>query len=81
VAVIWDAESGEHVVVEVGDALRSGQANVLRIERRRVVLSENGALRELVMDEESEYRPPRRPSRRARRSTSGARARGRRARR
>jgi type II secretory pathway component PulC len=81
VAAIWDAESGEGVVVEVGDALRNGQANVLRIKRRRVVLSENGALRELVVDEDSEYRPPRRPSRRARRSTSGARARGRRARR
>jgi type II secretory pathway component PulC len=81
VAVIWDAESGEHVVVEVGDALRNGQANVLRIERRRVVLSENGALRELVMDEDSEYRPPRRPSRRARRSAPDARARSRRARR
>jgi type II secretory pathway component PulC len=80
-AAIWDAESREHVVVGVGDGLRNGQANVLRIERRRVVLSENGGLRELVVDEGSEYRPPRRPSRRTHRSASDARARRRRARR
>lgn len=80
-AAIWDADNREHVVAGVGDALRNGQASVLRIERRRVVLSENGGLRELVFDEDSEYRPPRRPSRRARRSASEARARSRRARR
>jgi hypothetical protein len=80
-AAIWDADSREHVVVGVGDALRNGQAKLLRIERRRVVLSENEGLRELIVDEDSEYRPPRRASRPARRSTSGARARSRRVRR
>lgn len=70
-AAIWDAESRERLVVEPGDEVRDGAATVLRIERKRLLLSEDGAVRELVFDEDSSYRPPVRP----RRPTPSARAR------
>jgi general secretion pathway protein C len=66
------------VVVGVGDQIRSN-ASVTRIERRRIVLSENGAPRELALDEQQEegnrrvarpppQRVPRNPARQPRRA-------------
>jgi hypothetical protein len=84
-AAIWDAENRERLVVEPGDEVREGAAKVLRIERKRLLLSEDGVVRELVFDEDSNYRPPSHPGRsrsqvrgRSRRSKAGARARRRR---
>lgn len=73
-ATLKDREKNETLVVGVGDQLR-GQALVLRIERRRVVLQENGVPRELTLEEEASGQkgasrartarraPPRRPAR------------------
>lgn len=79
-AAVWDAESRESLVVKPGDEVVNGQATVLRIERKRILLSENGAIRELVLDDDGEYRPPRRPAPRRKARTSSRRA-GRRGRR
>lgn len=63
-AAIWNAESRRHLVVKRGDEVgNGGRATVLRIERGRILLSEGGAVRELVFDEDGQYRPPQRPSR------------------
>lgn len=50
-AAIHDQQTGEDMVVHANDEVKN-QAVVLRIERRRIVLSENGAPRELALDEE-----------------------------
>jgi hypothetical protein len=60
-AAVWNAESRESLVVTPGNEIGDGLATVLRIERERVLLSENGAIRELVLGEDGEYRPPKRP--------------------
>jgi len=60
-AAVEDEDERRTVVVRVGDAIQG--ASVQRIERRRIVLSENGVLRELVLDEQtvaSRPEPPRR---------------------
>ncbi len=71
-ATIQDDEARKALVLRVGDPLK-GRAEVLRIERRRVVLLENGKPRELVLDEE-DSRPAvaRRPARRPARSNRAA---------
>ena len=48
-AAVEDRDKRETLVVGVGDSL-AGKAIVVRIERRRVVLNENGAPRELTLD-------------------------------
>ena len=73
-AAIEDESSRRTVVVRVDDEVK-GKAKVTRIERKRVVLLENGVLRELVLSEKkkrskdsSARKKPKRPSRpRARR--------------
>ncbi len=50
-AIVEDLESGESTVVRVGGDLCKGKATVLLIERKRVVLTENGTTRELTFDE------------------------------
>ncbi|MDJ0850237.1 MAG: type II secretion system protein GspC [Myxococcota bacterium] len=50
-ASIEDQEARTHVVVAVGDSIKG--AEVMRIERKRVVISENGVLRELTFDDDS----------------------------
>ena len=50
-AAIEERDTHENRVVKVNDELRPG-VNVLRIERRRVVLMENGSPRELVLAED-----------------------------
>lgn len=67
-AAIEQTGKRETFVVGVGDGVADGKATVVRIERRRVVLSENGALRELTLDDDTNRparvaRAPRRPSR------------------
>lgn len=59
----------EILVVGIGEQVVDGRATVVRIQRRRVVLSENGALRELTLDEEQKGPALRRPARTARRGT------------
>ncbi len=49
-ASVEDQESRNHIVVAVGDQLKS--AEVVRIERKRLVISENGVLKELTFDDE-----------------------------
>ena len=49
VAVVEMLDSGKTKLVRIGDELGTN-APVLRIERRRIVLSENGAPRELVLE-------------------------------
>ena len=49
-AAIEDRESQQTLVLRNGDGIRN-QAKVVRIERKRVVLDEGGALRELALDE------------------------------
>ncbi len=51
-AIVEDLESGESTVVRVGGDLSNGKATVLLIERKRVVLTENGSTRELTFDED-----------------------------
>lgn len=48
-ATLQDREKNETLVVAIGDQIKS-KALVTRIERRRVVLTENGAPRELTLD-------------------------------
>ncbi len=62
-AAIEDLETREHHVVRVGERLK-GRADVLRIERRRIVL-QNGARREELALEGDEGKKTRRPSSRA----------------
>jgi general secretion pathway protein C len=50
-AAIEDKETHKHQVLRVQDNVKEGKATVMRIERKRVVLSENGELRELVLAE------------------------------
>jgi general secretion pathway protein C len=51
-AAIEDRDTRETLVVGVGDLVK-GNATVQRIERRRVVLIENGAPRELVLESDT----------------------------
>ena len=50
-AAIEDLESREHQVVKIRDRLK-GRAEVVRIERKRIVLRNGGKLEELALDEE-----------------------------
>ena len=79
-AAIEDRESRKTKVVRIGDEIRP-TATVMRIERRRVVLDENGLPRELALKgggpsgkvsprPSSELRNPRTPRRRSRTSSS-----------
>ena len=81
-ATLQDKEQNETLVVGIGDQIK-GKALVTRIERRRVLLTENGAPRELTLDEEApgppsvrrrapERRSARDPRNRVRRSDAGA---------
>jgi general secretion pathway protein C len=78
-AAIEDRDKRETLVVGIGDRV-AGKASVQRIERRRVVLLENGSPRELTLDAEDEERAKPRSSARARPSRSRASRRGARAR-
>jgi type II secretion system protein C len=49
-AAVEDEDEQRTAVVQVGDPIQT--ARVERIERRRIVLSENGVLRELVLEDE-----------------------------
>lgn len=68
-AAIWNAERRQRLVVVAGDWVAGGRANVVEIERRRVLLDEGGVVRELVFDDDDPRPPKRRPlrQRRARR--------------
>lgn len=66
-AALWDAKSRQRLIVEQGDPVAGGQAQVLRIERNRILLAEGGAVREIVANDDERHRPPRRaPPRRPR---------------
>ena len=67
-AAIEDRQQRKTQVVGLGDSLQ-GKATVLRIERRRVVLLENGVQRELVFEEQNtpKLRKPTRVARNTRR--------------
>jgi type II secretion system protein C len=73
-AAIEDRDKRETVVVGIGDRVAS-TAVVQRIERRRVVLLENGSPRELTLDADEE-RPALRTTARARPSRGRASRRG-----
>jgi type II secretion system protein C len=68
-AAIQDKESRKHVVVHLDDPLQGGKAKVVRIEPKRIVLEENGELRELALTEVS----PSAPAPPAKRSAQAAR--------
>jgi general secretion pathway protein C len=70
-AAIEDRDKRETVVVGIGDRV-AGKAAVQRIERRRVVLLENGSPRELTLDADDGERASPRSSARARPSRSRA---------
>lgn len=70
-AAIEDRDKRETVVVGIGDRV-AGKAAVQRIERRRVVLLENGSPRELTLDADDEERATPRKTARARPSRSRA---------
>jgi general secretion pathway protein C len=70
-AAIEDRDKRETVVVGIGDRV-AGKAAVQRIERRRVILLENGSPRELTLDEDDEERAKPRTTARARPSRSRA---------
>lgn len=60
-AAIEDRESQQTLVLRIGDSVRN-QAQVRRIERKRIVLEERGTLRELALEEAeslAEAAPPR----------------------
>ena len=71
-AAIEDKETRKHLVLRMQDDVKDGKATVMRIERKRVVLSENGELRELVLTENQGIPPMpktsarKRPSRKSR---------------
>jgi general secretion pathway protein C len=69
-AAVEDEEAQRTVIVRVSDAIH--KATVQRIERRRIVLSEKGVLRELVLDDDESASPRPGPrARMARRSPRG----------
>jgi type II secretion system protein C len=72
-AAIEDRDKRETVVVGIGDRV-AGKAAVQRIERRRVVLLENGSPRELTLDTDDEESAKPRTTARARPSPSRSRA-------
>ncbi len=76
-AAVEDQSSRRTVVVRVDDMVKS-KAKVTRIERRRIVLLENGVLRELVLSEKKEKaskgRSARKKSKRPSRARRSARA-------
>jgi type II secretion system protein C len=49
-AAVQDLESNKTLLVKIDQEIK-GQATVMRIERRRIVLSENGSPRELVFED------------------------------
>ena len=71
-AVIEDQETRKHEVVRLHGDVKEGKAKLMRIERRRVVLSENGELRELAFADNQgpppmpKARASKRPSRKSR---------------
>jgi len=73
-AAIEDRESQQTLVLRIGDSVRN-QAQVRRIERRRIVLEERGTLRELALAESESLVASQRPSLpvNARRRPRGAR--------
>jgi len=79
-AALWNAKTRRRRVVRPGDVVADGQATVVRIERQRVLLSEDGAIRELVLDEDGGYRPPADAAARRRRARARARRRAKQAR-
>lgn len=64
-AAVWNALRGEHRVVAAGDPIADGAATVLRIERERILLREDGDVREISLDDAA-HRPPSRAQKRAR---------------
>ena len=82
-AAIEDTELRKHMVLRLHDDVKEGKATLMRIERKRVVLSENGELRELgfaenqgvpAMPKTRASKRPRRTSRAARRRSSRSRS-------
>jgi general secretion pathway protein C len=71
-ATLLDKEKNETLVVGIGDQIKS-VAQVTRIERRRVVLTENGAPRELTIGEEENGAPSIQRAQPARRRVAAAR--------
>lgn len=55
-AAVQDLDTRETLVVTIGDLLKN-QATVMRIERRRIVLEENGQSRELTFGDEEQAMP------------------------
>jgi len=72
-AAINDRETRDTLIVSIDDILKD-KATVTRIERRRVLLRENGALRELTFGDEAQAEKPVRRAA-ARPPTRGARGR------
>jgi hypothetical protein len=64
-AAIWDAQNQRRLIVQPGDRIGERQVEVLRIERKRLVLSERGDVRELGFDDRAETGPAK-PQKRAR---------------
>ena len=79
-AAIEDTETRKHLVLRMQDDVKEGKATVIRIERKRVVLSENGELRELVLAENQGVPPMPKTSARKRPSRKSKSARRRSAR-
>jgi type II secretion system protein C len=65
-AAIEDQETSEHLVVRVGDQLK-GRAQVIRIDRRRIVLQNGPRREELRLEEQPTAPAPRRMARNLRR--------------
>jgi len=63
-AAVEDEEESRTVIVRISDPIH--KATVQRIERRRIVLSENGVLRELALGEDESAGPSARPAKRSR---------------
>lgn len=51
-AAVEDRDARTHLIVHVPDVIQGGKAEVVRIERRRIVLREGGTLRELALAED-----------------------------
>lgn len=64
--------SREHLVVRAGDDIK-GKARVERIEARRIVLHENGQLRELLLDDQPRPPPTAKKKRGGRKQTRASR--------
>ncbi|MBW2270049.1 MAG: PDZ domain-containing protein [Deltaproteobacteria bacterium] len=72
-AAVQDNDARKHLVLQQGDSVK-GKATIERIEPKRIVLRENGELRELALSDEPAPAPRAKKSKRSNRRSAARRA-------